>query len=336
MNNQEKTCKGCGILLQDDNMTQEGYTTDIENDLCQRCFRIKNYGEYQVVAKSNEEYIEILKTIGETKDLVLYIVDLLNLDRDLAKIREYINNKILLVLNKRDVLPKSVSDEKIKDYILDLGLNFEDIVIISANKNYNIDELLSKIKKYQTSSKVYVVGNTNVGKSSLINKLLKNYSDDPSEVTISPLPSTTLNKITIELSDTITLIDTPGLVDRENIVNYVDTDMLKKINPKKEIKPRTYQLKPNQCLIIGDLARIDYVEGEKNSFTVYVSNSLKVKRMNALKRDNLKDLAKTTIDLKYREDIVINGLGFIKVVQSGKVDIYINKDVSIYTRKSLI
>lgn len=332
----KKTCRGCGIILQDDNMTQEGYTTDIENDLCQRCFRMKNYGEYQVVAKSNDEYIEILKSIGQTKDLVLYIVDLLNLDRDLSKIREYIPNKILLVLNKRDVLPKSVSDEKIKEYIESLGFNFEDIAIISANKNYNIDILLNKIKKYQTSSKVYIVGNTNVGKSSLINKLLKNYSDNPNELTISPLPSTTLNKITIELSDTITLIDTPGLVDRENLVNYVDNDILKKINPKKEIKPRTYQLRPNQCLIIGNLVRLDYIEGEKNSFTVYVSNSLKVKRMNASKCETLKDLNKTTIDLKYREDIVINGLGWVKVIQNGKVDVYLNKDVSVYTRKSLI
>lgn len=332
----KKTCKGCGIVLQDDNMMQEGYTTDIENDLCQRCFRMKNYGEYQVVAKSNDEYIEILKSIGQTKDLVLYIVDLLNLDRDLSKIRDYIPNKILLVLNKRDVLPKSVSDEKIKEYIESLGLSFEDIAVISANKNYNIDLLLNKIKKYQTSSKVYIVGNTNVGKSSLINKLLKNYSDNPNELTISPLPSTTLNKITIELSDTITLIDTPGLVDRENLVNYVDSEVLKKINPKKEIKPRTYQLKPNQCLIIGDLVRLDYIEGEKNSFTVYVSNSLKVKRMNASKKDTLKDLKKTSIDLKYREDIVINGLGWVKVIHNGQVDVYLNKDVSVYTRKSLI
>lgn len=336
MKKMEKTCKGCGVLLQDDNMLQEGYTTDIENDLCQRCFRMKNYGEYQVVAKSNDEYIEILKSISETKDLVLYIVDLLNLDRDLLKIREYISNKILLVLNKRDVLPKSVSEDKIKSYIDELGLNFEDVVIISVKKNYNIDTLLNKIKKYQTSSKVYVVGNTNVGKSSLINKLLKNYSDNPNELTISPLPSTTLNKTMIELSDTITLIDTPGLVDRENIVNYVDSNMLKKINPKKEIKPRTYQLKPNQCLIIDSLARIDYVEGEKNSFTVYASNSLKIRRMIASRHNDLKDLSKTTIDLKYREDIVINGLGWVKVVANGKVDIYLNKDVSVYTRKSII
>ena len=60
----EKRCAGCGVLLQDENILQEGYTTNLENDLCQRCFRMKNYGEYQVVTKSNEEYIEILKSVG--------------------------------------------------------------------------------------------------------------------------------------------------------------------------------------------------------------------------------------------------------------------------------
>ena len=55
-----KVCQGCGILLQDENVLQEGYTTNLENDICQRCFRMKNYGEYQSVAKTNEEYMKIL------------------------------------------------------------------------------------------------------------------------------------------------------------------------------------------------------------------------------------------------------------------------------------
>ena len=108
MNNEEKRCGGCGVVLQDENVLQEGYTTSLENDICQRCFRMKNYGEYQVVAKSNEEYLEILKGVGSTKDLVLYVTDLLNLEEDILKIREYINNKMILVLNKKDILPKSV------------------------------------------------------------------------------------------------------------------------------------------------------------------------------------------------------------------------------------
>ena len=120
---------------------------------------------------------------------------------------------------------------------------------------------------HQTSKNVYVVGHTNVGKSSLINKLIKNYSVNENELTISPLPSTTLNKIEIELNENLVLIDTPGLVDRGNLVNYIDNDLLKKINPKKEIKPKTFQIKKNQCLVIDNLFRIDYVEGEKNSFS---------------------------------------------------------------------
>ena len=91
MSSEIKKCSGCGVSLQDDNMLQEGYTTSLENDICQRCFRMKNYGEYQVVAKSNEEYLEILKGVGQTKDLVLYVTDLLNLEEDILKIREYIN-----------------------------------------------------------------------------------------------------------------------------------------------------------------------------------------------------------------------------------------------------
>jgi len=334
--NNDKHCIGCGVKLQDENMMIEGYTTSIDNDICSRCFRMKNYGEYQIVTKSNDEYISILKSVNETKDLVLYIVDLLNIERDISLIREYFDNKVLLVLNKRDVLPRSVRDEKLIDYFKQLNFDYEDIITVSPKKNYNIDELLLKIKKHKTSRNVYVVGHTNVGKSTLINVLMKNYSENESKLTISPLPSTTLNKISIELSEDLTLIDTPGLVDRGNIVNYVDSSMLKKIMPKKEIKPKTYQLKKDQCLIIGDLLRIDYIEGDKNSFTLFVSNDLKVKRLNMNKHDNLKELFKNELEVGYHEDVVINGLGFIKIVEKAKIDVYIDKDVEVFTRRSLI
>ena len=330
MNNEEKRCGGCGVVL------QEGYTTSLENDICQRCFRMKNYGEYQVVAKSNEEYLEILKGVGSTKDLVLYVTDLLNLEEDILKIREYINNKMILVLNKKDILPKSVKEEKLIKYFEENNVYFEEIIVVSVEKNINIDYLLKRIKYFQTTKNVYVVGHTNAGKSTLINKLIKNYSENNlQELTMSPLPSTTLNTVKIEINDYLTLIDTPGLVDMGSLINFVDKDMLKKINPKKEIKPRTYQLRKNQSLVIEDIIRIDYVEGEKNSFTLFVSNDLKVKRIN-YKRDDLKNLNKTTYDVKYDTDLVITGLGFIKIVDKGIIDVYLDKSVNSFLRDSLI
>ena len=107
----EKKCLGCGVTLQDVNLLQEGYTTNLENDYCQRCFRMKNYGEYQFVTKSNEEYLDILRNIAETKDLVLYVTDLLNLEKNMDEIRNLLPNKMILVLNKKDVFPKSVKEE---------------------------------------------------------------------------------------------------------------------------------------------------------------------------------------------------------------------------------
>jgi len=240
-------------------------------------------------------------------------------------------------LNKKDVLPKSVKETKLIKYLESKDVFFEEVIVISANKNYNIDYLLKRIKFYQTSKNVYVVGHTNAGKSSLINKLIKNYSDKTQELTMSPLPSTTLNTLTIEINDYLTLIDTPGLVDSGSILNYIDEDMVKRISPKKEIKPRTYQLRRNQSIIIEDLVRIDYVEGERNSFTLFVSNDLKVRRLlNLFNNNDLKDKNKITYDIKYDEDLVINGLGFVKIVSKGVVDVYIDKEVETFTRKSLI
>lgn len=333
----EKKCSGCGVTLQDVNVLQEGYTTSLENDLCQRCFRMKNYGEYQIITKSNEEYLNILKDISLTKDLVLYVTDLLNIEEDLEEMRTLIPNKMILVLNKIDVLPKSVKEEKIINYLESKNLHFEEVIVISANKNYNIDYLLKRIKYHQTSKNVYVVGHTNAGKSSLINKLIHNYSDNNQELTMSPLPSTTLDTVSIDINEHLTLIDTPGLVDVGSILNHVDEKIVKKISPKKEIKPRTYQLRKGQSIIIEDIIRIDYVEGEKNSFTLFISNDLKVKRLlNLFNNEELYDKNKLTYEMKYDEDLVVSGLGFIKIVNKGVIDIYIDKDVDTFTRKSLI
>ncbi len=334
MNN--KKCQGCGVELQVDNMLQPGYVTSLDQDLCQRCFRLKNYGEYQVVVKKTSEYIDILKSVGQTKDLVLYVTDLLNLEEDISKIREYIPNKMILVLNKKDVLPKSIKEEKLIEYFKNLNMNLEDIIVVSVEKNYNIDHLMNRMKMLQTSKRVYIVGRTNAGKSTLINKLLSNYSEKTSELTISPLPATTLSTISMDLNEHLTLIDTPGFVDSGSMTNFVDKNMLKKILPKREIKPRTYQLKKGQAIVIEDLVRIDYVEGEKNSFTVFVSNDLKIKRIFNSRNSSLKSLTRHSFDVKYYEDLVVDGLGFVKMVNKGKIDVYVDQNIKLFLRSSII
>lgn len=332
----DRHCKGCGILLQDENLLLPGYTTDLSNDICQRCFRIKNYGEYQIVTNNNVEYLKVLEAVGKTNDLVIYVTDLINLEKDFDTIRNIIPNRMILVLNKKDVLPKSVKEEKLYDYFKEYNIFFDEIITVSTKNNYNMDYLLKRIKMLQTTKNVYVVGRTNAGKSSLINNIIRNYSESGEELTMSALPSTTLNTVSISLNEHLTLIDTPGLLDSGSMINKLDVDLVKKISPKKEIKPKTYQLRVGQGININDLVRIDYLEGDRNSFTVFVSNELKVSRINSKTNNNLKELDKSTYDIKYDTDIVINGLGFVKIMNKGKVNVYLDKDVEVYLRKSLI
>lgn len=327
-----KKCLGCGAVLQTEFNDQEGYTKDLDNKLCERCFRINNYGDYKVIVKDNNEFLNILKSISETKDLVVLVVDLLNINQELLNLSEIITNPVLLVLSKRDLLPKSLFEEKILNYMSRFNLNIIDKIIISSNKNYQFDELYEKINLYKKSKNVYVVGFTNAGKSTMINKLLYNYSESDTRITTSILPSTTLNNIEISLNEDLTIIDTPGLLDKGNIINYVEGKDLKVIVPTKEIKPITYQIKNRQIVEIDKYAFIECLD--KTNITLFMSNRLDIKRN--YKSLDFNDFDTYELDVLAGEDIVIVGLGFIKVSKDSKFKIHVLKNVLVYKRDSLI
>lgn len=334
-----KKCVGCGAVFQFTDPLKPGFIEEENYEkavVCKRCFRIKNYGDYGIVEKDKEDYQKIFDEIKLKKDLVLFLCDILTLDESL----NYINNfsgKVVLVITKKDLLPKSVKEYKLMDYIKKhYDLNVIDILFVSSNKNYNLDVLMNVLNRHRTSNKVYLVGNTNAGKSTLINALIKSYTDKSPVITTSTLPATTLDLIEIKLSDDFSLIDTPGLVSNNNFLTGISLKDVKKISPKSEIKPRTYQMKPNQSLIIGDYARIDYLSDIKNSFTLYLSNDIKVNRINLNTNDNLRNLNKTSFHLNDNMDIVINGLCFCKITGKAKVDVYVKKEASVFSRNNLI
>ena len=327
-----KKCIGCGALLQSNDNTKEGYTRKIDSNLCERCFRIKNYGDYKVVVKDNEEFVNILNDINKTKDLVVLVVDVFNINEELVNLSKILSNDILLVLSKRDIMPKSLYEEKLLSYLDRFNLKIIDRLIISSYKNYQFDELYYKINKYKKSNNVYVVGFTNAGKSTMINKLLYNYSDNKTEITTSILPSTTLNSMEIKLNDELTIIDTPGLLDNGNIINYVDGNDLKKIVPTKEIKPITFQIKNKQVIELDKYAYIECLD--KTNITIFVSNKLDIERNYKSFNDN--NYKSYEFEVDNGEDIVIVGLGFIKVSKKAKFKVYTLENVLVYKRDSLI
>lgn len=313
-------CIGCGIEIKD---------KDENKEICNRCFRLKNYGEYKVVAKDNQEFLTILDDI-EKDALVLYVTSLFNLNID------YINKfkNVILVLTKKDILPKSIKDEKLINYVKNFNINVLDVEVISSLKNYNLDSLMNKINKYKTNNNVYVVGNTNSGKSTLVNKIIKNYYNSNLNITTSLYPSTTLDKIIIKLNDDLNIIDTPGIVDYHSFIHNIDLSLLKKIIPKKEIKPRVYQINNKGSILIDDLVRIDY-ETTDNSMVIYIANNIKIS-IAGKQNDKLRELNYQELKLDKNMDIVIPDLCFIKFKNEVNLKIYIKDNVIVKKRANLI
>lgn len=328
-----KKCSGCGATFQSDDSNKEGFVR-LENyeksNICERCFKIINYNEYQVIEKDNKEFIDVLKEIDKTDDLVILVIDLLNINKNLNEILSHLHNDVIGVYTKRDLLPLLIKDEKLISYSDKLNLKLKDSIVVSSNNNYNLDLLFEKINKYKKSENVYVVGYSNTGKSTLINKIIYNYSDIDTKITTSMLPSTTIDTIKIKLNEELTLIDTPGILDSGSIVNLIDGKMLKKIMPKREIKPVTYQVKTKQFIFIDKLVKLVL---ENNNLTFYVSNNLKVERAY---KDRKTGLKKTVVRVKKNNDVVIPGLGFIKATNEGVISVYTLDGVDVYTRDSLI
>jgi len=324
-------CVGCGAILQDKSPDDIGYIKDINKDLCLRCFRIKNYNDYKIVLKDNNDYIKILKEINKTNDLVLLVVDIFDIPYDLKSIRNYFDNDLILVITKRDILPKSVYEEKLLNYFDKYNLNDKARVIVSSKNNYHFDLLFSLINEYKKGKNVYVVGYTNAGKSSLINKLIYNYSDLNANLTVSSMPSTTIDTLNIDINDNLSFIDTPGLISDGSIINIIDGKLIKRITPKKEINPIVYQIKNTQYIDIDNMLKI---EASNNNLVLYFSNELNIERLYKNNDNNYKK--KYAFNVKSGHDIVVPGFGFIKCLNDGIINIYMNYELNIYERDSLI
>ncbi|WP_370586478.1 ribosome biogenesis GTPase YqeH [Parageobacillus thermoglucosidasius] len=365
---QQIRCIGCGAIIQSEDETKPGYAPksvlEKEEVICQRCFRLKHYNEVQDVELTDDDFLKILHSIGQSEALVVKIVDIFDFNGSwLPGLQRFVaNNPILLVGNKADLLPKSVKYPKLIHWMAqmanDLGLKPVDICLVSAVKGIGIAKAMEAIEKHRLGKNVYVVGCTNVGKSTFINRIIQETTGKGNVITTSYFPGTTLDIIEIPLDDGAALYDTPGIINHHQMAHFVDKKDLKIITPKREIHPKVYQLNEQQTLFFGGLARLDYIKGGRRSFVCYFANELPIHRTKLEKADALyakqfgellsppskhyidqfPPLVAHTFTIKERKtDIVFSGLGWVTCNEPGaQVVAYAPKGVDILIRKSLI
>lgn len=317
-----KKCIGCGAEL-----TLEkgklGYTKDIESDLCMRCFNIKNYNKYEKVDHL-EEINTIIKEVKASNDIVIFVVDVFNLSNKIKEIVDYLNNNVILCITKYDLV--DIDESKILNY---LNINTLGTIVISSKNNYNLDNLMELIEENKKSNNVYLVGYTNAGKSTLINKIIKNYSNNNYELTTSVLPSTTLDFVKVNVNDNLTLIDTPGIIV-SNIIDYLDEEEIKKAIPKKKIKPQIYQIKTEQTIMVDNFLGIKIKP--YNTVVFYGADGLKYTRYY---NDIETSLKIKKIKVSDNSELIVNGFGIIKIKKQTEVQLYLQGNIDIEIRKAL-
>jgi hypothetical protein len=299
---------------------------------CQRCFELTNYGNLvSSVDISAQDFYTKLHRLREKNALIVLVMDLFNVENSfIPRFEEIVGteNPVLIVGNKCDLLPHDAKFARIEVWLrqqvvkrmpklvhkqhdeeenaLDgiLGHNtrsqIRGVMLVSSKTGENVISLAHRIEKLRQGTRdVFIVGCTNVGKSTLINQLMSkfhskrlskekkqeiatrinsmseyerlihdlNYDKNfNSSLTTSILPGTTLRTISFQLAtqrnDQIQrshLFDTPGVINPELVFNYLSPKDWKLITPTHKLKPHHYRLRPKRSLFLGGLARIDYV-----------------------------------------------------------------------------
>ena len=72
---------------------------------------------------------------------------------------------------------------------------------------------------------------------------------------------------------TSSLYDTPGIINHHQMAHYVRNRDLKIITPKKEIKPKVFQLNSEQTLFLGGLARFDFIKWRSTVHLLVISQT---------------------------------------------------------------
>lgn len=166
-------------------------------------------------------------------DAVLFMVDaksgLATGDHEIARqLRRHQNKKIVVVVNKAD---RELTEIAASEFY---QLGFNDICVIAANSGRGVEALLSHVlpkevdivaesepESSQERTRIAVLGRPNVGKSTLINRLL-----GEERVIVFDRPGTTRDTISIPYDrDGVhyTLIDTAGIRRRTKVDEGVET-----------------------------------------------------------------------------------------------------------------
>lgn len=318
-----KICFGCGAKLQTSNPNLNGYIPFSKKDdasYCKRCFKLIHYGINKDI-DTPKSIDSIITSINNSDKYVIFLVDFLNICEETINIFKRINSKKMLLISKCDIVPKSIKYNNIISFVRDEYNLKDEIKLVSSYNNIGIKAVENYLYSHHITS-AYIVGESNSGKSSFINKIIKSNNSLASELTVSNKKNTTLDFIRIKINDNLELIDSPGFITSKLSLSKIDI----KDTLKGYIKPKSFQMKK------GEILKMDNIFlkfNSDNNIVIYQSNDGYVKKYfkSIIFYDSIK--------VKDNSDLIIKGLGFINIKSADNIEIFNLDKKYIEVRRSI-
>ena len=340
-----KKCVGCGAVFQNDDKTQIGYVRSMDMDLCERCFRLKNYGDLTIDMRNGLGEDDVFNIIGNEEGVIVMVVDILNAEFAFnERIRKtFMGRKMIIIFNKLDILPSNTNIDRYEKYLTDLvkdrlhGVSVA-AVLLAHKFDAGFRDLFFDTAAEMGEKQFVFIGYYNAGKSTIFNRLI---NEDLAVTSFYPSTTIDLNKVDI---NGFTLVDTPGLVYEDNILFNADKADIKRITIKKTLKPKVYQVYSEQSYVIDDLVAISLLPiNSKASIAFYIDRDIDIHRT---KKSNLNEFINShrpklndhsnTKSYKIYEtkcELVLNGLGVISIKNIKEVEIRTVSDIGIIKRE---
>lgn len=369
-----RKCYRCGATLQSEDPSKEGYTNPevLENpnqnfSFCQKCFEEERFHSLSNEPYIDEEFIEVIKEAKERGCLLVYVVNLFSFETSFSKeVIDLIKDmKIMVVGTKFDLLPESVTMEEMKEYVAHrfrvagLKIAKDEVYIVAHKDEDSVRDALTNIFELKNAKDVYIIGPQDAGKSALINSFLKIYSNlSNGNIVTHNYKETHLRVMEIPLTNKSSMYETPGISITNSILFGLDAKTLRSLYLTKHVEAQEITLTEGHSLMIGGLAIVELVSGDRMDLKAYFHENVTLKKAhNSDVEEKLLKLSKkgelfpsikkieSSKDMEVFEigfnnekfsnrDIGFSGLGWICAkVRKQTIRIHVPKGVSIYTSR---
>lgn len=352
-------CYHCGAVLQSKNKKEKGYivpsflkSDDAESQVlyCNSCYeKMSIINKGMLEADADDEILKILDDAVATDAIILWAVDLFNFNGTLNPdiVKKVKKLKVTVIGTKRDLFSSKIKDEVFTRYLTErfneVGIEPNGVYLFGNEDNLDADMYIKKLHDARKGHDVYLIGTFACGKTSIISRMLKSYSN-PSKRMIKSVtyPGTSARMLEIPLSNSSFCYEVPGFSLCNSVLGKVEKEVVKQITPRKKVDEHVRSFIEGETIMLGSLAAFSLIKGKPTNVKIYAGEMVELKKVltknleTALADNTNRKIVRPVSDrftaftdydlFEYAmendgqvHDIAVSGLGWISFVAKGQI-----------------